>query len=140
MSDCLFQRYRAHVLDVLRRIVPDISEDLLARVELTPTRDPAHGDMATNAALIAAKPARRKPADIAADIATSLLGVEGIASAEAAGPGFVNITLNHSVLQDVIPAVLKAGESFGDSQIGKGTKVNVEYVSCNPTGPIHVGH
>ncbi|BCI68849.1 arginine--tRNA ligase [Acetobacter aceti] len=140
MSDCLFQRYRAHVLDVLRRIVPDISEDLLARVELTPTRDPAHGDMATNAALIAAKLARRKPADIAADIATSLLGVEGIASAEAAGPGFVNITLNHSVLQDVIPAVLKAGESFGDSQIGKGTKVNVEYVSCNPTGPIHVGH
>ncbi|NHN86585.1 arginine--tRNA ligase [Acetobacter musti] len=140
MSDCLFQRYRAHVVDVLRRVVPGIGDDILARVELTPTRDPAHGDMATNAALLAAKPARRKPADIAAELATGLLGIDGITRAEAAGPGFVNITYDPAVFQSVIPAVLGAGESFGDSKLGHGTPVNVEYVSCNPTGPIHVGH
>ncbi len=140
MSDCLFQRYRAHVVDVLRRVVPGIGDDILARVELTPTRDPAHGDMATNAALLAAKPARRKPADIAAELATGLLGIDGISRAEPAGPGFVNITYDPAVFQSVIPAVLGAGESFGDSKLGHGTPVNVEYVSCNPTGPIHVGH
>ncbi|NHO33893.1 arginine--tRNA ligase [Acetobacter fallax] len=140
MSDCLFQRYRAHVVEVMRRIVPGIGDEVLARVELTPTRDPAHGDMATNAALVAAKPARRKPADIAAELAQGLLEVPGIARAEAAGPGFVNITFDPAVLQSVIPAVLGTGEAYGDSKLGHGTRVNVEYVSCNPTGPIHVGH
>ncbi|OUJ15346.1 arginine--tRNA ligase [Acetobacter sp. DsW_063] len=140
MSDCLFHRYRAHVLDVLRRVAPEVGDDVLARVELTPTRDPAHGDMATNAALLAAKAARRKPADIAKDLAAALAEVDGVARAEAAGPGFVNLTLDHAVLQSVVPSVLRAGEGFGDSRVGGGERVNVEYVSCNPTGPIHVGH
>lgn len=140
MSDCLFRRYRAHVVDVLRRIVPEIGEETLARVELTPTRDPAHGDMATNAALLAAKPARRKPADIAAELAKGLLEIPGVSRAESAGPGFVNLTFDPAVMQGLIPAVLKAGESYGDSSLGQGVRVNVEYVSCNPTGPVHVGH
>ncbi|GBQ21463.1 arginyl-tRNA synthetase [Acetobacter estunensis NRIC 0472] len=140
MSDCLFQRYRTHVLDALRRIVPDMGEELLARVELTPTREAAHGDMATNAALIAAKPARRKPAEIAAELAAALESVEGVTKAAAAGPGFVNLTLKPAVLQSVARSVLAAGEAYGDSRAGADVKVNVEYVSCNPTGPIHVGH
>lgn len=86
MSECVFQRYRHHVLAVVRELLPDVAEETLARVELTPTRDPAHGDMATNAALLLAKAARRKPADIAADLVSALQKVEGIAAVAAAGP------------------------------------------------------
>ncbi|MBB2160900.1 arginine--tRNA ligase [Gluconacetobacter sacchari] len=140
MSDSLFVRYLSHVRDALRRIVPDLPEEVTARVELTPTRDPAHGDMATNAALLAAKPARRRPAEIAADLAAALVEVPGIARAEPAGPGFVNLTLDASVLRAVAGEVLRAGESYGDATLGQGVRVNVEYVSANPTGPMHVGH
>ncbi|MFW7266874.1 arginine--tRNA ligase [Gluconacetobacter sp. Hr-1-5] len=140
MSDSLFVRYLSHVRDALRRIVPDLPEEVAARVELTPTRDPAHGDMATNAALLAAKPARRRPAEIAAELAAVLVAVPGIARAEPAGPGFVNLTLDESVLRAVVGDVLRAGESYGDATLGQGVRVNVEYVSANPTGPMHVGH
>ncbi|CAP56168.1 arginine--tRNA ligase [Gluconacetobacter diazotrophicus] len=140
MSDSLFVRYLSHVRDALRRIVPDLPDEVAARVELTPTRDPAHGDMATNAALLAAKIARRRPAEIAADLAAALAGVPGVAKAEPAGPGFVNVTLDAAVLRSIVPAVLGAGESYGDATLGQGVRVNVEYVSANPTGPMHVGH
>ncbi|MFT8307752.1 arginine--tRNA ligase [Acetobacter malorum] len=140
MSDCLFQRYRHHVLAAVRAMLPDVSEETLARVEVTPARDPSHGDMATNAALLLAKPARRKPADIATDLVAELEKVEGVARVAAAGPGFVNITLTPDVLRATLPAVLKAGEAYGESQSGAGVRVNVEYVSANPTGPMHVGH
>ncbi|GBQ08639.1 arginyl-tRNA synthetase [Acetobacter cerevisiae DSM 14362] len=121
-------------------MLPDVSEETLARVEVTPARDPSHGDMATNAALLLAKPARRKPADIATDLVAALEKVEGVARVAAAGPGFVNITLTPDVLRATLPAVLKAGEAYGESQSGAGVRVNVEYVSANPTGPMHVGH
>ena len=140
MSDSLFVRYLSQVRDALRRIVPDLPEEVAARVELTPTRDPAHGDMATNAALLAAKPARRRPAEIAAELAAALVEVPGIAKAEPAGPGFVNLTLDESVLRAVVGDVLRAGETYGDATLGQGVRVNVEYVSANPTGPMHVGH
>jgi arginyl-tRNA synthetase len=140
MSDCVFQRYRHHVLATVRELLPDVAEDTLARVELTPTRDPAHGDMATNAALLLARVAKRKPADIAQELAQALTAVPGVAAAAAAGPGFVNITLEPAVLRGVLPAVLRAGEAYGTSTIGAGVRVNVEYVSANPTGPMHVGH
>jgi arginyl-tRNA synthetase len=140
MSDCVFQRYRHHVLATVRELLPDVAEDTLARVELTPTRDPAHGDVATNAALLLARVAKRKPADIAQELALALAAVPGVAAAAAAGPGFVNITLEPAVLRGVLPAVLRAGEAYGASTIGAGVRVNVEYVSANPTGPMHVGH
>lgn len=140
MSGCLFHRYRAHVLEALRTVVPGIGDDILARVELTPTRDPSHGDMATNAALVSSKEARRKPADIAAELVSILQNVEGVASAASAGPGFVNITLSADTLRSVIPVILQDSENWGSSNAGNGTRVNVEYVSCNPTGPVHVGH
>lgn len=140
MSDCVFQRYRHHVLATVRSLLPDVPEETLARVELTPTRDPAHGDMATNAALLLSKAARRKPADIAADLVATLSKVDGIAAVAAAGPGFVNITLQPAVLRGMLPVVLRAGEAYGTSTLGAGTSVNIEYVSANPTGPMHVGH
>ncbi|MFT8655614.1 MAG: arginine--tRNA ligase [Acetobacter papayae] len=140
MSDCVFQRYRHHVLATVRELLPDVAEDTLARVELTPTRDPAHGDMATNAALLLARVAKRKPADIAQELAQALAAVPGVAAAAAAGPGFVNITLDPAVLRGVLPDVLRAGEAYGTSTVGAGVRVNIEYVSANPTGPMHVGH
>lgn len=140
MSDCLFARYLTHVRDALRTIMPDLPDAALARVEVTPTRDPAHGDLATNAALVISKAARRRPADIAGEVVTALATVPGIAQAEVAGPGFVNMRLTPAVWQGVAHAVLAAGEGYGTSTAGNGVKVNVEYVSANPTGPMHVGH
>ncbi len=136
----LFAALRARVLQGLRALVPALDEATAARVEVTQARDPAHGDAATNAALLAARPARRKPAEIARELAAALTGDRLIASAEAAGPGFVNLRLRSEAFQSVLPAILRAGEAYGDSRVGQGTTVNVEYVSANPTGPLHVGH
>ncbi|GAN96507.1 arginyl-tRNA synthetase [Komagataeibacter europaeus NBRC 3261] len=140
MSDSLFVRYLTHVRAALGRIVPDLPPALLDRVEVTPTRDPAHGDLATNAALVVSKAARRRPAEIAGELVTALADVPGIAHAEVAGPGFVNMRLAPAVWQGVARSVLETGEDYGTSTAGNGTKVNVEYVSANPTGPMHVGH
>ncbi|MGI4939973.1 MAG: arginine--tRNA ligase, partial [Janthinobacterium lividum] len=131
---------RARVIDALAAAIPGLAPELLARVEVTPTRDPAHGDLATNAALIAAKPARQPPARLAAMLAEALAAVPEIASAEPAGPGFVNIRLRPAALLAVLPSILRTGEAYGDATSGQGRRVNVEYVSANPNGPMHVGH
>ena len=140
MTDNIFTTVRTRVLAALEAAHPGLDPALLARVEVTPTRDPAHGDMATNAALIAAKPTRQPPARIAAALAAALAEAPEIASAEPAGPGFVNLRLRPATLLACIPAILAAGEAYGDSTAGQGRRVNVEYVSANPTGPMHVGH
>ena len=140
MTQDIFALMRDQVLTALRSIVPGLPDEIAARVEVTPTRDQAHGDMATNAALVSAKAARQAPAKIAAGIVTYLGEMPGIAEAAAAGPGFVNIRLDPSVYRDLLPAILRAGESYGDSRVGAGIRVNVEYVSANPTGPMHIGH
>ena len=140
MSECLFQRYRAHVLTAICHLFPDIPEETLARVELTPPRDPVHGDMATNAALVLSKTVQRKPMVVAEALKPLLEKEEGIASVTVASPGFVNIVLQPHVLRGILPVILRAGEAYGSSTIGSGVCVNVEYVSANPTGPMHVGH
>jgi arginyl-tRNA synthetase len=140
MTSDIYASMRETVLAALRSIVADLPDDIAARVEVTPTRDPAHGDMATNAALVAAKPARQPPAKIAAAIMENLRQASGIMQASVAGPGFVNLTLDPSVFRAQVPAILRAGTAYGDSTTGAGTCVNVEYVSANPTGPMHIGH
>ena len=140
MTDNIFATIRTRVLAALDAAYPGLDPALLARVEVTPTREAAHGDMATNAALIAAKPTRQPPARIAATLATALADAPEIAAAEPAGPGFVNIRLRPAALLGCIPAILQAGEAYGSSTAGQGRRVNVEYVSANPTGPMHVGH
>jgi arginyl-tRNA synthetase len=112
----------------------------LSRVVVEPPRDAAHGDMATNAAMVLAKEAKTKPRDLAEQIATRLRADDVIASVDVAGPGFINLTLNPSVWADTLRTVLREGASYGRSAIGAAEKVNVEYVSANPTGPMHVGH
>ena len=140
MSENLFADMRGHVLAALHRAVPDLPDDIAARVEVTPAREAAHGDMATNAAMIAARHARRKPGELAAELVAGLAGVPGLDSAEPAGPGFVNLRLAPDLLRAQVPVILAAGEAYGDSQAGQGNAVNVEYVSANPTGPMHIGH
>src|ERR1700736_3427173 len=112
----------------------------LSRVVVEPPKDPTHGDMATNAAMVLAKEAGTKPRELAEKIASRLRTDDLIAAADVAGPGFINLTLKPTVWADTLRAVLREGRLYGQSAIGAGEKVNVEYVSANPTGPMHVGH
>ena len=112
----------------------------LSRVVVEPPRDAAHGDMATNAAMVLAKEARAKPRDLAEQIAARLRADDLIEAVDVAGPGFINLTLKASAWSDALRTVLREGASYGRSAIGAAEKVNVEYVSANPTGPMHVGH
>jgi arginyl-tRNA synthetase len=119
----------------------DLPADLdTSRAQVEPPRDAAHGDMATNAAMVLAKPAGMKPRDLADKLAPALAALDRIDSAEVAGPGFINLRLRKSVWLDQVKTILSAGTNYGDSVIGAGQKVNVEYVSANPTGPLHIGH
>jgi arginyl-tRNA synthetase len=112
----------------------------LSRVVVEPPRDAAHGDMATNAAMVLAKEARSKPRDLAEKIAAKLRADDLIASVDIAGPGFINLTLKARAWSEALRTVLREGAGYGKSAVGAGEKVNVEYVSANPTGPMHVGH
>ncbi|PWJ18330.1 arginine--tRNA ligase [Jannaschia seohaensis] len=139
----LFADIRALTVDALAALAAEgvLPPDLdTANVAVEPPRDPAHGDMATNAAMVLAKPARMKPRDIAEALAPKLAADPRVASAEVAGPGFLNIRLAPTVWQTVVAGVLAQGDGFGRSEMGQGQRVNVEYVSANPTGPLHVGH
>ncbi|QDW38641.1 arginine--tRNA ligase [Bradyrhizobium sp. KBS0727] len=111
-----------------------------SRVVVEPPRDASHGDMATNAAMVLAKEAKAKPRELADKFAEKLRADELIASVDVAGPGFINLTLKPQVWADALRTVLREGASYGNSAIGNAGKVNVEYVSANPTGPMHVGH
>ncbi len=111
-----------------------------SRVLVEPPRDPTHGDLATNAAMVLAKDAGKKPRELADKIAEALRGDDVVAKAEVAGAGFINLTLKPHVWGEELRVVLAAGGDYGRSDIGQGEKVNVEYVSANPTGPMHVGH
>jgi arginyl-tRNA synthetase len=111
----------------------------LSRVVVEPPRDAAHGDMATNAAMVLAKEAKAKPRDLAEKIAAKLRQDDLIATVEIAGPGFINLTLKPVAWSDALRTVLREGAGYGQGA-GASEKVNVEYVSANPTGPMHVGH
>jgi len=112
----------------------------LSRVLIEPPRDAAHGDMATNAAMVLAKDAGKKPREIAEALADKLRADPLVEKVDVAGPGFINLTLKSSAWLEAIRAAIRAGKDYGRSAVGKGEKVNVEYVSANPTGPMHVGH
>lgn len=112
----------------------------LARVVVEPPKDAAHGDMATNAAMVLAKDAKAKPRDLAETIAARLGADPLVARVDVAGPGFINLTLKPEAWFGALRIVLHEGAGYGRSAVGAGEKVNVEYVSANPTGPMHVGH
>ncbi len=111
-----------------------------SRIVVEPPRESAHGDMATNAAMVLAKDAGTKPRALAEAIAAKLRGDDLVAKAEVAGPGFINLTLKPAAWIGALRAVLAAGADYGRGDVGESAAVNVEYVSANPTGPLHVGH
>ena len=112
----------------------------LLRIAVEPPRDASHGDLATNAAMVLAKGAGENPRALAERIAAALRGDQDVAAAEVAGPGFVNLRLSQGFWQKQLRVILAAASDYGRSAIGAGKKTNVEYVSANPTGPMHVGH
>jgi arginyl-tRNA synthetase len=139
-STDIFATLRARTISALRELLPDLPAEAFARIQMEPPRDLAHGDMATNAALVVAKPARQPPPKLAAALAEKLAALPEVASAAPAGPGFVNLRLREDFLRAQVLVILAAGTAYGDGTAGAGRRVNVEYVSANPTGPMHVGH
>ena len=139
----LYHAYAAHVADAIAGLVAsgELPAGLDTRgVTVEAPRDPTHGDLATNAAMVLAKPAGKKPRDIATGIAWALAQLPDVETAEVAGPGFLNIRLKPGVWQAELATMLRDGEAYGRSTMGAGAPVNVEYVSANPTGPMHMGH
>jgi len=130
------------ILQSLQKLVDqgDLPGDTPTRVQIERTRDPDHGDLATNVALGLAKAAGRKPRELAELICQALPEAAFIARTEIAGPGFINFFLSGASSQAVIRRILEQGAAFGTTATGAGRKVQVEYVSANPTGPLHVGH
>ncbi len=112
----------------------------LSRITAEPPRDSAHGDIATNAAMVLAKPAGLSPRQLAEALLPLLAAEPHVASVAIAGPGFINLKLQDAIWPEILNAILKSGSAFGHSKLGQGIKANVEYVSANPTGPLHVGH
>ncbi|MFN0114403.1 MAG: arginine--tRNA ligase [Paracoccaceae bacterium] len=139
----LFSDIRALVIDAIAALADagDLPAGLdTSAVTVEPPRDPGHGDMATNAAMVLAKPAGLPPRGMAEALAGRLAADPRIAAAEVAGPGFLNLRLTPAVWQGVVRAALTEGAAYGRSALGQGRRVNVEFVSANPTGPMHVGH
>jgi arginyl-tRNA synthetase len=139
----LFADIRSLIVSSLDALVAsgDLPEGLAYNaISVEPPRDPAHGDMATNAAMALAKPAKASPRDLAAKLAPKLAEDPRIDSADIAGPGFINLRLAPIVWLGAFSAALQAGARFGAATQGASKRVNVEYVSANPTGPLHVGH
>lgn len=137
----------AHVEDRIAAALEDLKQDgvlpadlVLPAVEVETPRETAHGDLSTNAALVLAKAARMKPREIAESLKEKLSGDGEIAQVQVAGPGFLNLTFTPEFWQGLVRMILNAGADYGRGAIGNGETINVEYVSANPTGPMHVGH
>jgi arginyl-tRNA synthetase len=139
----IFAEIRTSLIETLDAMVADgeLPSGLSwGNVAVEPPRDAAHGDMATNAAMVLAKGAGKTPRVIADSLAKRLTSDPRIAVVEIAGPGFLNLRLHPDVWHDVVAEAIDSGTTFGHSGMGAGVKINVEYVSANPTGPLHVGH
>jgi arginyl-tRNA synthetase len=139
----IFNQFRDELKKIVEEMiragaVPEEAREAIISVE--PPRNPKHGDLSTNAALVLAKSAGAQPRDLAEQFAQRLRALKQVESAETAGPGFINLRVGDALWQGRIKDILKAGRRYGDSRLGAGQKVNVEYVSANPTGPMHIGH
>ncbi|MBV7259266.1 arginine--tRNA ligase [Erythrobacter crassostreae] len=139
----LYAAYAAIVETALSQLASEgvlPADASFANVTVEPPRDPSHGDLATNAAMVLAKQAKTNPRALAEQITAKLEAVDSITSAEIAGPGFINLRLDPAAWLDELTAIGRMGGDYGRSTMGSGRTVNVEYVSANPTGPMHMGH
>ncbi|MCH2314422.1 MAG: arginine--tRNA ligase, partial [SAR202 cluster bacterium] len=138
-----FSYLRQKILEILLKLEKDevIPKGLdHSHITVEFPRDPKHGDLSTNAAMVLAKPAKLKPSDLAGLIIEHLTLLPEVNDADAAGPGFINIRLSSNFWWDRLREIVADGTNYGNSDIGRGVPVNIEYVSANPTGPLHVGH
>ncbi len=139
----IFAAFRARIEEIISELIKQgVVKDSadLSRISVEPPREASHGDMATNAAMVLGKFSELQPRDLADKIVDLLSEDKDIAAIDIAGPGFINLSLAPSVWQGQVVNVLRAGTAYGNSDIGAEDKVNIEYVSANPTGPMHVGH
>lgn len=133
----LFSYFRSEIVSAVERVIP--GQDV-SKISAEPPREASHGDVATNAAMVLCKSVGMKPRDLAEKIADELKGHPAVTGVEVAGPGFINMRLADSFWVERLGDVLREGTDYGISTQGKGKRVNVEYVSANPTGPMHIGH
>ena len=139
----VFKTFRATIEEIVAGLAAsgDLPDGLDAsRFSVEPPRDPTHGDISTNIAMVFAKPAKMTPLELAKKIADELKSADGIEAVDIARPGFINLRLNPGLWQQQVSTILETGEGYGDTDVGAGQTTNVEYVSANPTGPMHVGH
>ena len=134
----IFHAYKKKIDVVLEDMLPQGSD--FSRVKVEPPKEESHGDMATNAAMVLSKAAGKNPRQLGETMAEKLRALPGIREVSVAGPGFVNFRLADTEWLSVVSEILLTGTAYGDSKMGKGEKVNIEYVSVNPTGPMHAGH
>ena len=137
---------KSHIADLVSRALDQLAADnVLAAADIRPpvierARDASHGDFATNAAMVNSKAAKMRPRDLAERLIAALPASDAVAAVEIAGPGFINFRLTENALHALIPEIIRLGHSYGRSRVGEGKRVQVEFVSANPTGPLHVGH
>jgi len=139
----IFDAFKSLVVEELQRLIPDdtpVKENRLKAISIERPRDRAHGELATNAAIICARDAGMRPRDLAGKLAEAIAAGEMVKSAEVAGPGFVNLVLQPGVWNMAISTALEERRNYGRMYFGNGKHVNVEFVSANPTGPLHIGH
>ncbi|SEQ58686.1 arginyl-tRNA synthetase [Devosia sp. YR412] len=136
----VFALFSARIANAMQVLFPEAGADLIARIVVEPPRDASHGDLSTNAAMIVAKPLGKNPRDVANALVEHFKHDEDVVSVEVAGPGFINFRLTAPVWHQVLKSITEQGKDFGRSTLGGGEAVNIEYVSANPTGPMHVGH
>lgn len=139
----VFSHFRKVIIATLESLVAQelLPKDLdFAKVTAEPPKEAEHGDIATNAAMVLAKQARKNPREIAALLCEKLQQNDQIIGCEVAGPGFVNLRIDNAFWLQCVQDILKAGRAYGDGDLGNGIPVNLEYVSVNPTGPMHIGH
>lgn len=139
----LFRNFRGQIVDLVEALISanELPSGLdCSRISAEPPRDPSHGDLSTNAAMVLAKPAGMKPRDLATVICDRMSGLNSVLSAEVAGPGFINVRFSDAFWQQQLSTILEAGIDYGQSDFGQRQRINVEYVSANPTGPLHVAH
>jgi arginyl-tRNA synthetase len=143
MSVTIFDAYRQHILGCVHTLQAQGvlgAEIDTSAVTVEPPREASHGDLASNAAMVLAKPARLAPRVLAEKLAPLLEAMPQVVKVEVAGPGFINLRLSNAFWCQQITEVFKAGPNYGRSSLGAGQHINVEYVSANPTGPMHMGH
>ncbi|PKR90855.1 arginine--tRNA ligase [Pleomorphomonas diazotrophica] len=136
----IFQVFGERIRSAIASLPLDVPADALSRIAVEPPRDASHGDVATNAAMLLAKSLGKKPRDLAEEIAVALRADADVEAVEVAGPGFINLRISPAFWTSFLKTSLAQGLDVGATSFGNGLKVNVEYVSANPTGPMHVGH